>query len=284
MAAPTGGGSRGPDPGGGARGLDPGAAPYGNFPNYSRFHPPEGRVRLVPPGLLQTLFPEGPRPLLALDVGCNSGELSLALYRRLLGLPEGDSRPAPGAAGAELNLLCCDIDAELIRRARRGCPFPDSVSFVPLDIMDPGSREPLLRSHLQRFGRSRFDLVSCLSVTMWIHLRHGDGGLREFLAFLASRGSVLLLEPQPWKCYRAAARRLRRAGRADFEHFRSLGIRGDVEGGISRILTRDCAMESLGCLGSTDWRRSLLLFRASRERAPERPLGAGEAEGESRNS
>lgn len=53
--------------------MAPGAAPYGNFPNYSRFHPPEGRVRLLPAGLLRSLFPAAARPLLGLDVGCNSG-------------------------------------------------------------------------------------------------------------------------------------------------------------------------------------------------------------------
>lgn len=56
--------------------LKPGAAPFGNFPHYSRFHPPEQRLRLLPPELLRQLFPpEGPerRPILGLDVGCNSG-------------------------------------------------------------------------------------------------------------------------------------------------------------------------------------------------------------------
>lgn len=56
--------------------LKPGAAPFGNFPHYSRFHPPEQRLRLLPRELLQQLFPpEGPerRPILGLDVGCNSG-------------------------------------------------------------------------------------------------------------------------------------------------------------------------------------------------------------------
>lgn len=56
--------------------LEPGAAPFGNFPHYSRFHPPEQRLRLLPPELLRQLFPpEGPerRPILGLDVGCNSG-------------------------------------------------------------------------------------------------------------------------------------------------------------------------------------------------------------------
>lgn len=55
--------------------LEPGAAPFGNFPQYSRFHPPEQRLRLLPPELLRRLFPQGPetKPILGLDVGCNSG-------------------------------------------------------------------------------------------------------------------------------------------------------------------------------------------------------------------
>lgn len=55
--------------------LEPGAAPFGNFPHYSRFHPPEQRLRLLPPELLRRLFPQSPesRPILGLDVGCNSG-------------------------------------------------------------------------------------------------------------------------------------------------------------------------------------------------------------------
>lgn len=56
--------------------LKPGAAPFGNFPHYSRFHPPEQRLRLLPPELLRQLFPPGGperRPVLGLDVGCNSG-------------------------------------------------------------------------------------------------------------------------------------------------------------------------------------------------------------------
>ncbi|NXA92629.1 BN3D2 methyltransferase, partial [Melanocharis versteri] len=254
MAAPMSSGSRGPEPG---------AAPYGNFPNYSRFHPPEGRVSLLPQGLLRSLFPAAARPLLGLDVGCNSGELSVALYQHLLGLQDSDSSPEPPGAGKELKLLCCDIDPELIRRAQQSSPFPASISFASLDIMDSGAREPFLSSYLERFGRSSFDIGFCMSVTMWIHLNHGDRGLLEFLALLASLCTFLLVEPQPWKCYRAAARRLRRLGRADFEHFRSLRINGDMAASITRILTQDCAMELVCSFGSTSWDRSLLLFKST---------------------
>jgi hypothetical protein len=45
-----------------------------------------------------------------------------------------------------------------------------------------------------------------ISVTMWIHLNHGDDGLSRFLEVVASYTHYLLLEPQPWKCYQTAAR------------------------------------------------------------------------------
>ncbi|XP_060108786.1 LOW QUALITY PROTEIN: RNA 5'-monophosphate methyltransferase [Heteronotia binoei] len=245
--------------------LPGGAAPYGNFPDYSHFHPPEGRVRLLPPALLSQLFPnQHRRPLLGLDVGCNSGELSIALYRHLLGLQDNRSSPEGSMAETDLRLLCCDIDNELIERAKQRSPFPASVSYVTLDIMDPNTREPLLHSYLSKFGHSTFDICFCMSVTMWIHLNHGDSGLVTFLSCLASKCTYLLVEPQPWKCYRAAARRLRKLGRNDFDHFRSLTITGDMAEKITEILTKDCAMELVCCFGSTNWDRRLLLFKSSR--------------------
>nr|XP_034957675.1 RNA 5'-monophosphate methyltransferase-like [Zootoca vivipara] len=240
--------------------LPGGAAPYGNFPDYSRFHPPEGRIQLLPSALLSKLFPN-PRakPLLGLDVGCNSGELSIALYRHLLGLQESQ---ACQEHLNELRLLCCDIDAGLIERASQQSPFPASISYATVDIMDPDAREALLSSYLGRFGRSTFDIAFCMSVTMWIHLNHGDCGLVTFLSYLASKCAYLLLEPQPWKCYRSAARRLRKLGRHDFDHFRSLAINGNVVERITEILTTDCAMELVSFFGNTSWDRSLLLFKS----------------------
>ncbi|XP_029450889.1 RNA 5'-monophosphate methyltransferase [Rhinatrema bivittatum] len=249
--------------------LDPGMAPFGNFPYYYRFHPPAARLHLLPPTLLRSLFPapstglQAP-PLLALDVGCNSGDLSIALYRHL-GLQENDavsvgSLHTPG----NLRFLCCDIDSALIERAEKSNPFPGSVSYAVLDVMDPAARLAVLRPFLDGFSRSTFDIGFCMSVTMWIHLNHGDEGLVEFLGWLASLCGYLLVEPQPWKCYRAAARRLRKLGRNDFDHFRHLAISGDMAERITGILTSGEAMELVRCFGNTSWDRSLLLFKSKR--------------------
>ncbi|KAM5288747.1 RNA 5'-monophosphate methyltransferase [Ctenodactylus gundi] len=244
------------------RGLQPGAAPFGNFPYYSRFHPPEQRLRLLPPELLRRLFPpEGTemRPILGLDVGCNSGDLSVALYKHFLPLQDGETC---SDASRELRFLCCDIDPVLVKRAEKECPFPDALTFVTLDFMNQRARKVLLSSFLSQFGCSAFDIGFCMSITMWIHLNHGDHGLWEFLAHLSSLCHYLLVEPQPWKCYRAAARRLRKLGLHDFDHFHSLTIRGDMANQIVQILTQDHGMELVCCFGNTSWDRSLLLFKA----------------------
>ncbi|XP_030050854.1 RNA 5'-monophosphate methyltransferase [Microcaecilia unicolor] len=247
---------------------DPGAAPFGNFPCYYRFHPPAARLNLLPRALLRSLFPAPTSsclpapPLLALDVGCNSGELSIALYRHL-SLQENDSvnmgsLHIPG----DLRFLCFDIDSALIERAEKYNPFPGSVFYKVLDVMDSSARLAVLQPFLNGFGRSTFDIGFCMSVTMWIHLNHGDKGLVEFLDWLASLCNYLLVEPQPWKCYRSAARRLRRLGRNDFDHFRHLTISGDMDKRITGILTAGGAMELVRCFGSTSWDRSILLFKS----------------------
>uniref|UniRef100_A0A8C4XNT8 RNA methyltransferase n=1 Tax=Falco tinnunculus TaxID=100819 RepID=A0A8C4XNT8_FALTI len=168
-------------------------------------------------------------------------------------------------------LVWAASSAGVTRAARQCSPFPASISFANLDIMDSSAREPFLSSYLSRFGRSTFDIVFCMSVTMWIHLNHGDSGLMEFLSFLSSLCTYLLIEPQPWKCYRAAARRLRKLGRNDFDHFRSLAINGDMAERITQILTKDCAMELVCCFGSTSWDRSLLLFKSNAVKVPSHP-------------
>jgi 7SK snRNA methylphosphate capping enzyme len=59
------------------------------------------------------------------------------------------------------------------------------------------------------------DTVTALSVTKWVHLHTGDAGLRAFFAkvhALLAPGGYFVLEPQPWRSYRAAASKARRQG------------------------------------------------------------------------
>ncbi|XP_018602446.1 pre-miRNA 5'-monophosphate methyltransferase [Scleropages formosus] len=240
---------------------EPGAARHGNFINYYTFNPPENRLRLIPRTLLQDVAPphggehDDGEVVLVLDVGCNSGDLTVALYKHLQ-----VDRSSGSETHGRLHLLGCDLDEDLILRAVRSNPFPETISFIPLDITQDSTFRTQLEGYLGSFGRSTFDLCVCLAVTMWVHLNHGDAALLELLSRLASLCHRLLLEVQPWKCYRSAARRMRKLGRQDFEHFRELKIQGDMAKHATQYLEKQCGMKLVCCFGSTTWDRTLLLF------------------------
>ena len=62
------------------------------------------------------------------------------------------------------------------------------------------------------------DCLTALSVTKWLHLHRGDEGLRAFFRkvhSLLSPGGLFVVEPQPWRSYRAAAGKMRRQGGAE---------------------------------------------------------------------
>lgn len=95
---------------------------------------------------------------------------------------------------------------------------------------------------------------------MWIHLNHGDVGLERFLVDLCSCSDELLVEPQPWRCYRSAARRLRRANLGDFPLLEQLQMRGDMQQHIEKILGGKCGFGKLEVTEENGWHRRLVLF------------------------
>ncbi|XP_026163920.1 pre-miRNA 5'-monophosphate methyltransferase isoform X2 [Mastacembelus armatus] len=181
-------------------------------------------------------------------------ELSVALYKHLIQETVCEQQ----SNGSRVHLLGFDLDEALIQRAQQNNPLPSRISFIPLDIT---SDTDALQDHLIQHGCSHFHLCLCLAVTMWVHLNHGDSGLLHLLSCLASISEHLLLEAQPWKCYRSAARRLRKLGRSDFDHFKTLKIRGDIAEHAREHLERHCGMKLIQSFGSTAWDRKLLLFK-----------------------
>lgn len=162
------------------------------------------------------------------------------------------------SVGTKVHLLGFDLDETLIQRAQETNPLPSSISFICLDITEDINQ---LHDYLNQNDCSHFHLCLCLAVTMWVHLNHGDAGLLQLLSRLASISQHLLLEAQPWKCYRSAARRLRKLGRSDFDHFKTLKIRGDISEHAREHLETHCDMKLIQSFGSTSWDRKLLLFK-----------------------
>lgn len=164
----------------------------------------------------------------------------------------------------EVHLLGVDLDPTLIERSRESNALPDRVSFERLDFM-ADNRDRKLDDYLAKFDRKKFDVAFCFSITMWIHLNHGDEGLIDFLEVICSRSSMIVIEPQPWKCYRNAARRMRRAGVEDFQLLGSLKLNGDVAGHIDKIVVERCSFRRVTATAENDWGRRLLIYEKNHE-------------------
>ncbi|XP_054006308.1 probable RNA methyltransferase CG11342 [Hylaeus anthracinus] len=229
--------------------TDPGASRHGNFMNYYQFHPAEERVRQLPRGVWRR--PGHPdRKYVGLDVGCNAGDLTFVLHDFLESVLSGDR---------EISLLGVDLDPILIERARERNPRTDRIIFECLDFVAEDC-DQTLEGYLGRFQKSRFDVVFCFSVTMWIHLNHGDKGLAEFLKKACSLAEMIVIEPQLWKCYRNASRRLRRSNGEDFPLLKTLELTGDPQAHIENILTNVCKFRKVTVTTDNEWKRRLLIY------------------------
>ncbi|XP_017889499.2 probable RNA methyltransferase CG11342 isoform X2 [Ceratina calcarata] len=230
--------------------TDPGASRHGNFINYYQFHPAEERVRQLPCGVWRSSHPD--RKYVVLDIGCNAGDLTFALHDFLESALSVDQPK-------EICLLGVDLDPILIERARERNRRPDRIIFECLDFLDE-DRNRTLAKYLRRFEKSRFDVVFCFSVVMWIHLNHGDEGLVKFLQKVCSITDMVVVEPQLWKCYRNASRRLRRLKGEEFPLLKTLKFTGDLTMHIERILTESCNFRKVTVTGENEWKRRLLIY------------------------
>ncbi|GAB0098391.1 RNA methyltransferase [Sergentomyia squamirostris] len=228
---------------------DPGAVFFGNFINYYQFNTPEQRISLFPEHLW-TNWQSSDGKLIVLDIGCNAGNLTEVIYKFLVDHTKRD-----------VQILGVDIDPTLVERALEKNTFPDSVNYQCLDFMEDSSVNEI-RTFLTGHNRKEFDVIMCLSITMWIHLNHGDDGLKDFLKRV-SNSHLLILEPQPWKCYRTAVKRMKKA-KKDFPRYSSLKIQTRVNEFISDYVEKECGMERIYESGETKWGRKLCFFRQKR--------------------
>lgn len=174
---------------------------YGNYDRYYGYRIPKDShdIRL-------DVFREHAESLFQgadiLDVGCNSGLVTIAVSRDL------GTRSAIGI----------DIDASLIRQAkgrlhaerRRVSDSPTSTELsYPRNVTFIKANYVLSDPKLLVLEQPKFDTILFLSTSKWVHLNFGDAGLQ--LAFRRifrqlRPGGRLVLEAQDWKSYRKRKR------------------------------------------------------------------------------
>ncbi|XP_066142126.1 probable RNA methyltransferase CG11342 [Euwallacea fornicatus] len=226
---------------------NPGAVQFGNFINYYQFHPPNKRIAMLPTNIWD-IVGQGTK-YCALDVGCNAGDLTIALYDFL----------NQNESSKKCNILGIDIDSTLIQRANEK-NHSDNIVFKCIDIMADQAPNDIIKEFLKSKKKTVFNIVFCFSITMWIHLNHGDEGLRRFLKKITYISNFLIIEPQPWKCYKTAVKRFK-LGKSEFPKFQELKIRQKVEEEIENFIVEECDFDKVEESCRTEWGRKLLFFR-----------------------
>nr|XP_017008361.2 probable RNA methyltransferase CG1239 [Drosophila takahashii] len=165
---------------------------YGNYKHYygkrildKDFHD----IRLDVLGTQPNLF----RGKQLLDIGCNSGHLSIQIVKNF---------EAKSLVGLDIDRgLVKDAQStisHLKRQAVTGPGFPHNMRFVQGNYV-------LDDDVLLEIERPQFDVILCLSVTKWIHLNFCDSGLKQAFRrmYLQLRpGGKLILEPQSFDGYK----------------------------------------------------------------------------------
>ena len=221
--------------------LNISAHKYGNYHKYYTFHPSSARISFFSSGdVFKKLWDAQGQPNVfsIVDIGCNEGNLSMDVL-------EQAHKEIP--SHVTCTLLGIDLDSSLIDLAVAKYVSADNatpIAFAPINFMDSEASKAFLDKYLIDLSATLkkevvgFSMVCLFSITMWIHLNFGDDGLVDFLArsadLLTPLGS-LVVEPQPWKCYKAADKRCRKLGITRPLHFSALQIR-DIEREITGML------------------------------------------------
>ena len=170
-----------------------------------------------------------------------------------------------GGNSKAVHMMGVDLDPVLVQRAAEQQLInpEDAIEFQSLDVMTArGQAQLICRQYLERTTRrQKFDFVFCFSTTMWVHLNHGDEGLKDLLKFLAEWAENVIVEPQPWKCYRNAVRRMKRANVDPFPLYESLRYRSNILQDVEDIFCHQLGMSLHRRLGHSEWKRPVLWFR-----------------------
>jgi SAM-dependent methyltransferase len=220
--------------------LEISAHKYGNYHKYYTFHPSETRSSFFAGEELFLKMWEAqgsPAVFAILDIGCNEGNLSIDML-------EQAAKELPHSV--KCFLLGIDVDSSLIALANTKYTKEigtGNVQFSTVNIMDEATTNEFMSTYFKSISSndlpcSGFSVASLFSITMWIHLNHGDSGLVNCLKrssdLLTPLGS-LIVEPQPWKCYKSADKRCRKLGITRPLHYSELQIR-EIEVDVVNVM------------------------------------------------
>ncbi len=233
---------------------------YGNYHRYYEFHAADSRSKVlsrVPEIWLQVWKAQDePRVFSILDIGCNEGNLSIELMT---------AAKAQLPPHVTVKLCGIDIDSHLIAlaKAKYEKEGDDSIFFETIDVMDETANARFKAAYFSKHSITGFAFVCLFSITMWVHLNHGDAGLRAFLDlggdYLVSNGN-LLVEPQPWKCYKNAEKRARRLGLEKPKYLSEIVWRSPEKDITDYVIQSVPDMQSYWLLGKEDWGRSIYIY------------------------
>lgn len=146
--------------------------------------------------------------LKVMDIGCNSGEISLSIAKNLnpkrvvgVEIDEGLVKTANSrrdewlAEGRTVEAWPSDEEGDCQKSEISKC----EVEFRCEDILET------LPRILPSGEPECFDAIVCFSVTKWIHFSKGDSGVRKLFRRCFKRlvpGGKFILEPQEWSSYK----------------------------------------------------------------------------------
>ncbi len=169
---------------------------YGSFVRYYEHNPVERRLAVLlnspslafldPVSFVINKYPFG--PLLLVDLGSNSGNLTLALHSLVQSVDMSRSK--------DWHSLGLELDPELVDVARSACRdrMVHDVRFECCDLLVDG--ESRMMEFAQMHGRTGIQIVTAFALTMWLHINVGDEGLRKVLRSWGRLADVLIVEPQ----------------------------------------------------------------------------------------
>eukprot|EP01038_Epipyxis_sp_PR26KG_P015085 gene15085-20298_t len=241
---------------------------YGNFHKYYTFHSADSRSSLLSIDHFYRMWlsQKQPNVFTVLDVGCNEGDLTLDLFTIIRNALPSWVRCV--IIGIDIDKMLIELAVSKSKNFQLKVGNDDTILFLTTDLMDESFEKEVFNKLKCDLNFSSFSFISLFSVTMWIHLNWGDDGLRKCFSdcislYLSDTGSILV-EPQPWKCYRSAAKRCRKSGVEVPINIETIQLR-QIDRDIIDIMEVYHNSRRTWSIGKEIWGRSIFIFHMNND-------------------